>query len=107
VAGAGGQTIDIEKIGKLTGAPIPANSHSRGDGNEVSEENRKPRSRDSRKAGARTDASQLTATLKLRTAQRRPLNSPHAQPHKGAQPMNTNTATEYRNLPLTRYERRN
>src|ERR1700677_4986908 len=36
----------------------------------------------------------------MRTAPRRPLNSPHAQPLKGEQPMNTNTATEYRNLPL-------
>ena len=32
---------------------------------------------------------------------RRPLELPrHAQPLKGEQPMNTNTATEYRNLPL-------
>jgi ParB family chromosome partitioning protein len=36
----------------------------------------------------------------MRTAPRRPLNSPQAQPLKGEQPMNTNTATEYRNLPL-------
>jgi ParB family chromosome partitioning protein len=36
----------------------------------------------------------------MRTALRRPLNSPQAQPLKGEQPMNTNTASEYRNLPL-------
>ena len=50
--------------------------------------------------GAGTGASQLTATLMMRTAPRRPLNSPQAQPLKGEQSMNTNTATEYRNLPL-------
>jgi hypothetical protein len=36
----------------------------------------------------------------MRTALRRPLNSPQAQPLKGEQPMNTNAASEYRNLPL-------
>jgi len=37
----------------------------------------------------------------MRTAPRRPLNFPRtSQPLKGEQPMNTNTATEYRNLPL-------
>src|ERR1700677_5154705 len=37
-----------------------------------------------------------------RAAPTPPLNSPpaRAQPLKGEQPMNTNTATEYRNLPL-------
>ena len=37
-----------------------------------------------------------------RTASRRPLNFPTrtTQPLKGEQPMHTNTATEYRNLPL-------
>ena len=63
---------------------------------------RKPRSGGDPRTGTRTGASQLTATLKMRTASRRPLNSPPAPPKpiKGEQPMNANTATEYRNLPL-------
>jgi hypothetical protein len=37
----------------------------------------------------------------MRTSSRRPLNYFHAPlPPKGEQLMNTNTATEYRNLPL-------
>src|SRR5437868_9458465 len=36
----------------------------------------------------------------MRTARTVRSTPPHAQPLKGEQPMNTNTATEYRNLPL-------
>src|ERR1700723_818835 len=60
-----------------------------------------PRSGSRRRTWPRTGAGELTPALMWRTASRRPLNSPRtSQPLKGEQSMNTNTATEYRNLPL-------
>ena len=59
-----------------------------------------PAAEDNRRAGAGTGASQLTATLTMRTAPRRPLNSPARPTAQRRATMNTNTATEYRNLPL-------